>query len=249
MSGKTRKNRRPPTSQQTRAKRDAQTNEARARARTRAARSRRRGGLSGGAKLAIGIGIAVVALGALFYANRPDANKEYASEVGSPGPGEQAPPFQLASTQGGTFDLSSMKGKTVMLYFQEGLTCQPCWDQLKDIDSNMDQFKALGIDQVVSITTDPIDQIAQKASDEGFTSPVLSDPDLAVSQQYSANQYGMMGTSRDGHSFIVVGPDGNIEWRADYGGAPDYTMYVPIPSLIADIRSGLQGQSTQVQPG
>ena len=39
-------------------------------------------------------------------------------------------------------------------------------------------------------------------------------------------------------SFIVVGPDGEIEWRADYGGTPDYTMYVPVPNLFADIREG-----------
>jgi hypothetical protein len=51
----------------------------------------------------------------------------------------------------------------------------------------------------------------------------------------------MMGTSRDGHSFIVVGPDGLIRWRADYGGAPDYTMYVPSQSLLADLRAGLAG--------
>ena len=131
-----------------------------------------------------------------------------------------------------------------MLYFQEGLTCQPCWDQLNDIKSNMDRFRALGIDQIVSITTDPLDALKQKVTDEGLTVPVLSDPNLAVSQAYSANQYGMMGNSRDGHSFIVVGPDGTIEWRADYGGPPDFTMDVPVPSLIADLRAGLRVKTT-----
>jgi hypothetical protein len=56
---------------------------------------------------------------------------------------------------------------------------------------------------------------------------VLSDPGLAVSQQYHANSYGMMGASRDGHTFILVGPDGVIRWRADYGGPPKYTMFLP----------------------
>ncbi len=49
----------------------------------------------------------------------------------------------------------------------------------------------------------------------------------------------MMGESRDGHSFVVVGPDGRIRHRADYGGAPDYTMYVPLRNLVADLRRGL----------
>ena len=30
----------------------------------------------------------------------------------------------------------------------------------------------------------------------------------------------MMGDMRDGHSFVLVGPDGVIRWRADYGGSP-----------------------------
>ena len=45
----------------------------------------------------------------------------------------------------------------------------------------------------------------------------------------------MMDTSADGHTFILVGPDGHIRWRADYGGAPNYTMYVPVDRLLADL--------------
>ncbi|MEK7295981.1 MAG: alkyl hydroperoxide reductase, partial [Actinomycetota bacterium] len=59
-----------------------------------------------------------------------------------------------------------------------------------------------------------------------------------------ANSYGMMGDSTNGHSFIVVGSDGTIRWRADYGGAPDYTMYVPVPSLLADLSAGLAATSS-----
>jgi peroxiredoxin len=212
---------------------------------------RKRPRLRTGALVAIVVGVAVLALGAIFFLNNRGGSSagagqagQYAFQVGSPGVGEMAPAIQLASTTGGTFDLASQRGKTVLLYFQEGLTCQPCWDQLKDIQSNISQFKALGIDTIVSITTDPLDALRQKVSDEGLTIPVLSDPLLMVSQAYTANGYGMMGTSRDGHTFIVVGPDGRIRWRADYGGSPNYTMYVPISNLVADIRAGLKGGSS-----
>ena len=192
--------------------------------------------------------LAVVALGAIFLVNslggssKADQGKagEFAFEVGDPGPGEEAPPIELASTGGRTFDLASQQGKTVLLYFQEGIMCQPCFDQIKDIERDMAPLRALGIDRIVSITTDPLDQLQVKVGDEGISTPVLSDPDLAVSKDYSANQYGMMGTSRDGHSFIVVGPDGRIRWRADYGGPPNFTMYVPPSNLVADIRNGLR---------
>jgi peroxiredoxin len=201
--------------------------------------------------VAIIVGVAVLALGVIFFLNNRGGSTagtgqagQYAFQVGSPGPGEMAPAIQLPSTAGGTFDLASQRGKTVLLYFQEGLTCQPCWDQLKDIQSHIGQFHALGIDTIVSITTDPPDALQQKVADEGLTIPVLSDPQLAVSRAYTANGYGMMGTSRDGHTFIVVGPDGRIRWRADYGGSLNYTMYVPVSNLTADIRAGLKGGSS-----
>ncbi len=197
-------------------------------------------------KVAVAISAAVVVLGVIFFVNNflngsaGQAGK-YPFAVGRPGPGDMAPPIALSSTAEGTFDLAALHGKTVVLYFQEGLTCQPCWDQLKDIQAQKGQFAALQIDQIVSITTDPLSQLKQKVADQGITIPVLSDPSLAISQAYAANQYGMMGTSRDGHTFIVVGPDGRILWRADYGGPPNYTMYVPVSNLLADLRKGLHG--------
>lgn len=202
--------------------------------------------------VAIIVGVAVLALGVIFFLNNRGGSTaggtgqagQYAFQVGNPGPGAAAPEIKLPATDGSTFDLAALRGKTVLLYFQEGLTCQSCWDQLKDIQTNISQFHALGIDQVVSITTDPLNALQQKVSDEGLTIPVLSDPQLAVSRAYTANGYGMMGTSRDGHTFIVVGPDGRIRWRADYGGSPNYTMYVPVSNLVADIRAGLKGGSS-----
>src|SRR5712692_6653284 len=213
--------------------------------------ARKRRGLSFGVLVAIIVGAAVIALAVIFFVfNQAGSSAgtgqagQYAFQVGSPGPGATAPEIKLPATDRSTFDLAAMRGKTVLLYFQEGLTCQPCWDQLKDIQSNIDQFHALGIDQIVSITTDPLNTLQQKVADEGFSIPVLSDPGLTVSRTYTANGYGMMGASRDGHTFIVVGPDGLIKWRADYGGAPKYKMYVHDPNLIADIRAGLSGGSS-----
>jgi hypothetical protein len=49
---------------------------------------------------------------------------------------------------------------------------------------------------------------------ESISTPALSDRSLAVSKSYNANKYGMMGKSRDGHTFIIVGAAGKIEWLA-----------------------------------
>jgi peroxiredoxin Q/BCP len=190
---------------------------------------------------------AIVALLAIFVLaggrgpnGAPSGRSAY--QVGAPGPGSKAPPIKLPATDGRVFDLASPPGQTTLLYFQEGLGCQPCWDQLTNIQANYAKYQALGVTRVVSITTDPLDALRQKVADQQLTIPVASDPDLRVSSAYHANQYGMMGQSRDGHSFVLVGPDGVIRWRADYGGAPNYTMYVPSDRLLADLRARLARQ-------
>lgn len=171
------------------------------------------------------------------------ADSDYPYAVGNPGLGETAPPMRLPSTDGEAFDLADLEGQRVMLYFQEGVMCQPCWDQLRDIEARWDEFDRLGIDAVVSITSDPLDVLEDKVALEGLDTPLLSDPGVEVSRTYEANEYGMMGNSMNGHSFVIVDPDGTIEWRADYGGAPNYTMYVPVDALLADMVEGLEGST------
>jgi peroxiredoxin Q/BCP len=191
--------------------------------------------------------VAVAVLLAIFIADRDrDRGRAggFAYAVGSPGPGEAAPPIALTATDGSTFELSGARGRTVLLYFQEGVGCQPCWTQIRDIERRFADFEQLGIDEVVTITGDALDLLQRKAADEGLTTKVLADPGLGVSVTYEANQYGMMGTSTDGHSFILVDDRGQIRWRADYGGPPDFTMYVPVDSLLADLSAGL-GESGQ----
>jgi peroxiredoxin Q/BCP len=189
---------------------------------------------------AAGISAAGIVTAALYgvFTHSSGSNAAGGFQVGSPGPGQRAPGFTLDASTGRPISLGDYTGKTVLLYFQEGLTCQPCWDQIADLETDAAAVHAAGIDQILSITTDPVGLITRKTHDEHLSTPVLSDPDLAVSRAYEANSYGMMGTSRDGHSFVLVGPDGVIRWRRDYGGAPKYTMYVPPAALLADLAHG-----------
>ncbi len=209
-------------------------------ARARARRKRRMAGLKTAGAVALG----VVALGALFVLSNSGGSKgtgkagEYEFVVGNPGPGEKAPPLQLPSTDGGMFYLASEHG-SVLLYFQEGIMCQPCWDQIKDIEAEFSKFEALGVDNVVTITTDPLDALEQKAADEGLTSEVLADPGVGASREWGTAGIGMMGADMNGHSFILVNEKGEIEWRADYGGPPDHTMYLPVSNVLADMRAAL----------
>lgn len=188
--------------------------------------------------------VAVLAVVGLYLIYQSSQSKQaatgnggsgYRHVAGQPGAGAAAPAFTLASSQSGQVSLADYRGKNVLLYFQEGLPCQPCWDQIRDLEQNQSALTRAGIDAVVSITTDPANLIGQKTADEKLSTPVLSDPDLKVSRAYGANSYGMMGDMRDGHSFLLVVADGTIHWRGDYGGAPDYTMFVPTDKMLADL--------------
>ena len=202
-------------------------------------RSKRYGLLWAG--IAAGI-VAVLVAVILFTTNRPPGTTEGQAQptaagyaVGNPGPGVEAPGFSLPSTSGSTVNLSDYRGQSVLLYFHEGLGCQPCWDQIRDLEAARAQLKVAGIDQLLTITSGPANLIAQKMDDDNLSAIALADTKLDISRSYDANKYGMMGDSRNGHSFILVGPDGTIQWRADYGGAPDYTMYVPVHKLLSDL--------------
>ena len=193
-----------------------------------------------GVRAAIAAGVAAAVAGLfVIYSNASHSGAgAYPYQVASPGPGQGAPAFTLAASTGGQISLSQYRGKSVLLFFQEGLTCQPCWTQIADLEKHAAQLRAAGIGQVLSITTDPVGGITQKTRDMGLTTPVLSDPGLAVSRSYGANKYGMMGMSADGHTFILVGPNGVIRWRADYGGAPKYTMFLPTTTMLANMKAG-----------
>lgn len=186
----------------------------------------------------VGIGALVVGIAAFNTLNGADKHA-VAYDVGRPGPGDLAPDFTLASADGSTFRLADLRGKQVLLYFHEGLGCDPCWRQLDAIQADLARFKSIGIDEVVAISADPAAAQAQRAQRTGITVPTLADPDRAVSGAYGTLAYGMMNGVLPGHTFILVGPDGRIRWRADYGGPPNYTMFVADDTLLAELRQAL----------
>jgi peroxiredoxin Q/BCP len=188
----------------------------------------------------------VLVLAVIYFssaAGNPSAigHEAYQYEVAEPATGATAPNVVLPGTDGLTFDLSAHRGETILLYFHEGLMCQPCWDQIVEIEQNWKQYESFGIDRIVSVTNDPLDLAQQKVKDDGIDSLVLADPDLVATKEYQANMYGMMAGAKAGHTFLLIDENGVILWRADYGGPPRYTMFVPTEHLIAQMREGMAG--------
>ncbi len=155
--------------------------------------------------------------------------------------GQEAPQIRLDSVVNGTtFDLSSYQNKSdVLLFFNEGLSCNPCLRQMIDIDKAYSAFNQMGL-TVVSITADSPSSLSTWAHNSGISRMmVLSDSSLQVDKSYDTLGPGtgsMHEGMAPGHTFILVGKDGKVLWREDYGIS---TMYVPMSQLEAAVRSAI----------
>ncbi|MDQ6793571.1 MAG: peroxiredoxin family protein, partial [Chloroflexota bacterium] len=145
----------------------------------------------------VGIGVVVVGIAA-FNTLNGGGKQIVAYDVGRPGPGDAAPDFTLTQAGGTTFHLADARGKQVLLYFHEGLGCDPCWRQIDAIQADLAQFKSLGIDEVVAISADPAGAQATRAQRTGITLPTLADLDRTVSGAYGTLAYGMMNGALPG---------------------------------------------------
>jgi peroxiredoxin len=150
------------------------------------------------------------------------------------GVGSMAPDFTLPATNGETFTLSSYRGKSnVLLLLDEGLSCQPCLQQMHDLDELNSQLGGMNV-LVVSITPDNLGQLQSWASSYGPQyGLLLSDANQAAFNLY--HPVGSGGTMMT-HTFILVNEAGVIVWRQDYGPG---TMYVQNSEILADVKSAL----------
>ncbi len=151
--------------------------------------------------------------------------------------GSIAPDFSLPDTAGGTFTLSDYKGKSsVLLFFNEGLACSPCLQQMQELDQLNQQLTGMSI-TVASITTDGMGQLANWAQLSGpRNSKVLSDRSLAVSRAYDMLGNSMHPGMVPGHTFILINKSDMVVWRQDYYPP---SMYVPDDQLLSDIKRAM----------
>ena len=111
--------------------------------------------------------------------------------------------------------------------------------QIVDLQ-NSPKFQTLNV-QVISIARDSISEMNPESKALGITAvPVLSDPDLAVSEEYDVLQWAIEN-GEPSHTFVLVDEQGNISWIKDYGAPdnPNRTMYVEVDELIQYVKSNL----------
>ena len=126
--------------------------------------------------------------------------------------GEQAPDFSLPDQQGNPVTLSSLRGKTVVLYFYPkadtpGCTTQACG--IRDHGADYEQAGAV----VLGVSPDAVDAVAKFDQKYGLDFPLLADKDHAVTEAYGVwvekSMYGRkyMGAQR---ATFIIDADGIV---------------------------------------
>ena len=124
----------------------------------------------------------------------------------------QAPAFTLKTTAGTTVSLSDYRGKTVILYFNEGASCGACTQQMAGIEKNPG-FADAGI-TVLPIVMNTRAQIQPDLDTFGVKTPYLLD-DGTVSKAYGTLGKGMHA-GLPGHGFVLIDGAGIERWQGDY---------------------------------
>jgi len=142
-----------------------------------------------------------------------------------------APDFTLPSLSGEMVTLSSFKGeRNLLLYFNEGYGCAPCWQQAQHIQERTADLEAADTDLLV-IMVDPPSLIESEVSRWGLTMPVLTDTDRSVSSEYNMLGFGMH-SDKPNHTFVFVDKSGEILWWEDYP-----SMRAPTDSIIKKVQA------------
>jgi thioredoxin-dependent peroxiredoxin len=129
--------------------------------------------------------------------------------------GELAPDFELPDQDGTPVRLSSLRGRTVVVYFYPKADTPGCTTQACAIRDRSAEFDGAGA-VVLGISPDPVPRLRKFADKHGLPFTLLSDEDHAVAEAYGvwvhkpARGYmkARMGIER---STFVVGPDGRLE--------------------------------------
>jgi peroxiredoxin Q/BCP len=130
--------------------------------------------------------------------------------------GKPAPAFTLTDAQGNTITNDSLKGKKVLLFFNEGLACYPaCWNQMTEFSKD-DRFKKDDT-VVLSVVTDSKTSWQQAASKNTdlATVNVAFDTGGASRDFGATNVASTMHPGQAGHSYVIIDKDGIVRYVFD----------------------------------
>ena len=154
---------------------------------------------------------------------------------------EPAPAFALPTVDEDVFSSADHVGQhALLLFFNEGMGCAPCFDQIVDLEDDWERFEELDV-QLVSIMVDPVQALAMEVEDRGITTVVAADRDKTVSTSYDAMEASMHPGVKPGHTFVLVDKTGQMIWRVDWLGAEmaGGRMYLHVDQVYQGVSDAL----------
>jgi peroxiredoxin Q/BCP len=121
--------------------------------------------------------------------------------------GDPAPPFSLASSEGGEVSLSGLLGQPLVIVFYPGDDTPVCTKQLNSYNDDLAQFQALNA-RVVAISAQSVESHKRFAGKHGFKFPLLADTDKSVAAAYGT--LGPLGFPR--RSVFVIDSSGVVRY-------------------------------------
>ena len=134
--------------------------------------------------------------------------------MGSVKPGDQAPDFNLRSTDEAMVSLSDQRGSNVVLAFFPAAFTGVCQTEMCTFRDSLAAFNDMNC-KVFGISVDPPFSQAEFANQNGLTFPLLSDLGGATVRAYGVELQGLAGI--DGYntaqrSVFVIDGDGVVRW-------------------------------------
>ena len=122
--------------------------------------------------------------------------------------GDRAPDFVAVTTDGRTLRLSSLRGKTVVLYFFRRAFTRNCVRETRGFRDNYPELQALGA-EVVGVSCDDHATQCRFAEEEQASFPMIADADRRISKSYRTFFSLLPGVSH--RVTYVLDPEGIIE--------------------------------------
>lgn len=190
--------------------------------------------------VAVGAAIAVL-LGASFVVPslleedsvRGSTHGMAAGAGDGPDLGSRIPFSERDVVSGAPITARGLRGERTLLFFSEGVMCQACFEQIRDIEKVGAELEKRGIG-LVSITPDSEGTLREAIDQYGISTPMISDEDHDMSAAFDTLGQGMHSDT-PGHAFVLLDGRGRVVWQRDYWLAPYRTMYVEPEELLADL--------------
>jgi peroxiredoxin Q/BCP len=133
--------------------------------------------------------------------------------------GVPAPDFELKTSTGETFRLSSALGSSLplLIFYPKDFT-PGCTRQLDEMNANIAALSEASITPF-GVNPDDADSHAKFEASLGLTYPLLVDEDSEVAQAYGAIKEGGSGIER---SVVLIGKDGKVAFAQR--GAPSWNI-------------------------